>query len=123
MSSIPPDAPPDAAGRLLAEQTPGDNAPALTVSELSGALKRSVEDAFSHVRVRGEISGFKRVASGHCYLTLKDDRACIDGVIWKGRARLRVRSNSPSAASARRRWSSSAISAPWPASSSRSMMI
>ena len=39
---------------------------------------------FSHVRVRGEISGFKRVASGHSYLTLKDDRACLDGVIWKG---------------------------------------
>jgi len=73
-------------GRLLAEQAPGDNAPALTVSELSGALKRSVEDAFGHVRVRGEVSGFKRVASGHCYLTLKDDRACIDGVIWKGGA-------------------------------------
>ena len=65
---------------------PGDNAPALSVSELSGALKRSVEDAFGHVRVRGEISGYKRVASGHCYLTLKDDRACIDGVIWKGSA-------------------------------------
>lgn len=45
-----------------------------------------MEDAFSHVRVRGEVSGFKRVASGHCYLTLKDDRACIDGVIWKGSA-------------------------------------
>ncbi|PTQ13058.1 exodeoxyribonuclease VII large subunit [Sphingomonas oleivorans] len=70
--------------RLLAEEAAGNNAPALTVSELSGALKRSVEDAFSHVRVRGEISGFKRVASGHSYLTLKDDRACIDGVIWKG---------------------------------------
>jgi exodeoxyribonuclease VII large subunit len=69
---------------LLASDTPGDNAPALSVSELSGALKRSVEDAFSHVRVRGEISGYKRVASGHAYLTLKDDRACIDGVIWKG---------------------------------------
>ena len=54
------------------------------MSELSGALKRSVEDMFSHVRVRGEISGFKRVASGHSYLTLKDDRACLDGVIWKG---------------------------------------
>ncbi len=53
------------------------------MSELSGALKRSVEDAFSHVRVRGEISGFKRVASGHSYLTLKDDRACLDAVIWK----------------------------------------
>ncbi|TVV76339.1 exodeoxyribonuclease VII large subunit [Sphingomonas solaris] len=72
--------------RLLAEAAPGDNAPALSVSELSGALKRSVEDAFGHVRVRGEISGFKRVASGHCYLTLKDDRAVIDGVIWKGNA-------------------------------------
>jgi exodeoxyribonuclease VII large subunit len=71
-------------GRLLAEEAAGDNAPALSVSELSGALKRSVEDAFGHVRVRGEISGYKRVASGHSYLTLKDDRACLDGVIWKG---------------------------------------
>lgn len=53
---------------------------------MSGALKRSVEEAFGHVRVRGEISGFKRHSSGHCYLTLKDDRACIDGVIWKGQA-------------------------------------
>ena len=58
----------------------------MSVSELSGALKRSVEDAFGHVRVRGEISGFKRHASGHCYMTLKDDRACIDGVVWKGQA-------------------------------------
>lgn len=56
------------------------------MSELSGALKRQVEEAFGHVRVRGEISGFKRHGSGHCYLTLKDDRACIDGVIWKGQA-------------------------------------
>jgi exodeoxyribonuclease VII large subunit len=71
-------------GRLLAEETAGDNAPALSVSELSGALKRSVEDAFSHVRVRGEISGYKRVGSGHSYLTLKDDKANLDGVIWKG---------------------------------------
>jgi len=70
--------------RLLADEAPGDNAPALSVSELSGALKRSVEEAFGHVRVRGEISGFKRVASGHSYMTLKDDRACIDGVMWKG---------------------------------------
>jgi len=65
---------------------PGDNAPALSVTELSGALKRNVEEAFGHVRVRGEVSGFKRVGSGHCYLTLKDDNACIDGVIWKGQA-------------------------------------
>jgi len=56
------------------------------VTELSGALKRSVEDAFGHVRVRGEISGWKRHTSGHCYLALKDDRAVIDGVVWKGQA-------------------------------------
>ena len=67
-SSLPPET-----AALLAEESPGDNSPALSVSELSGALKRSVEDAFSHVRVRGEISGYKRVASGHSYLTLKDD--------------------------------------------------
>jgi len=69
---------------LLADSPAGDNAAPFTVSELSGALKRTVESAFGHVRVRGEISGFKRHASGHCYLTLKDDRACMDGVIWKG---------------------------------------
>lgn len=45
-----------------------------------------VEDSFSHVRLRGEISGYKRAASGHVYLTLKDDKACIDAVIWKGAA-------------------------------------
>jgi len=71
---------------LLATEAPGDNAPALSVSELSAALKRTVEGAFDHVRVRGEISGFKRVASGHCYFTLKDDAACIDAVIWRGQA-------------------------------------
>jgi len=71
---------------LLAEQKSGDNAPALSVSELSGALKRTVETAFGLVRVRGEISGWKRHASGHCYFTLKDEAACIDAVIWKGQA-------------------------------------
>ena len=71
---------------LLATELPGDNAPALSVSELSTALKRTVENAFDHVRVRGEISGFKRVGSGHCYFTLKDESACIDAVIWRGNA-------------------------------------
>jgi exodeoxyribonuclease VII large subunit len=71
---------------LLAEQKGGDNAPALSVSELSGALKRTIESAFGLVRVRGEISGWKRHASGHCYFTLKDEAACIDAVIWKGQA-------------------------------------
>jgi len=61
----------------------GDNVPALSVSELSAALKRTVEDAFGQVRVRGEISGFKRHASGHCYFTLKDQDACMDAVIWR----------------------------------------
>ena len=56
----------------------------MSVSELSSRLKRTVEDAFGLVRLRGEISGFKRHASGHCYFTMKDDRACIDAVIWKG---------------------------------------
>ncbi|HET7281900.1 MAG TPA: exodeoxyribonuclease VII large subunit [Sphingomicrobium sp.] len=80
------DLPEEARAGLLANVTPGDNSPALTVSELSGALKRSIEDAFGQVRVRGEISGFKRHASGHCYFTLKDENACIDAVIWRSGA-------------------------------------
>ena len=71
---------------LLAEPSSGDNSPPLTVGELSGALKRTVESAFDHVKVRGEISGWKRHASGHCYFTLKDETACIDAVLWKGQA-------------------------------------
>ncbi|HKX89345.1 MAG TPA: exodeoxyribonuclease VII large subunit, partial [Sphingopyxis sp.] len=78
MSDLPP---PDQG--LLASEAAGDNAAAMSVSELSAALKRSVEDAFGHVRVRGEISGWKRAASGHCYLCLKDENAVLDGVIWK----------------------------------------
>ena len=76
----------DASGRLLAEERAGDNAPPLSVSELSAILKRTVEDRFGHVRLRGEISGFKRAGSGHIYLCLKDDNAVIDGVMWKGGA-------------------------------------
>src|SRR5262245_60930706 len=55
-----------------------------TVSELAFALKRTVEDAYGLVRLRGEISGYKGPHnSGHCYFTLKDDRACIEAVIWR----------------------------------------
>ena len=72
--------------RLLAEATPGDNAPALSVSQLSAAIKRTVEDGFARVRVRGELSGAKRAASGHFYAALKDDNALIDMVMWKGQA-------------------------------------
>jgi exodeoxyribonuclease VII large subunit len=61
------------------------NAPEYTVSELSSALKRTVEDTYGHVRVRGEISGFRGPhASGHCYFALKDESAKIEAVIWKG---------------------------------------
>jgi exodeoxyribonuclease VII large subunit len=77
------DLPDDTRAGLLANVAPGDNSPALSVSELAGALKRTIESAFGQVRVRGEISGFKRHASGHCYFTLKDDNACIDAVIWR----------------------------------------
>ncbi len=74
------------AARLLAEARPGDNAEPLTVTALSNALKRTVEDRFGFVRVRGELSGVKRAASGHLYFALKDDSAKLDGVMWKGSA-------------------------------------
>jgi exodeoxyribonuclease VII large subunit len=55
-----------------------------TVSELSAAVKRSLEDAYGYVRVRGEISGFKGAHnSGHCYFALKDQNAKIEAVIWR----------------------------------------
>lgn len=64
-----------------------DNNPPLSISELSFALKRTLEDRFGHVRLRGEVSKVNRHASGHVYLTLKDDKSAIDGVIWKGAVR------------------------------------
>ena len=68
------------------------NLPEYTVSELSQALKRSVEENFSHVRVRGEISGYKRHSSGHCYFALKDAEAVLDAVCWRQTAiRLSIR--------------------------------
>src|ERR1700716_3520893 len=64
-----------------------------TVSALSAAVKRSIEDAYGFVRVRGEISGFRGAhSSGHCYFSLKDDSAKIEAVIWKGAfARMRIK--------------------------------
>ena len=64
--------------------TPATNAPELTVTELSGALKRTVEDRFGFVRLRGEISGYRGPhSSGHAYFCIKDAGARIDAVCWK----------------------------------------
>ncbi len=69
---------------LLPDDSP-TNAAEFSVSEISGALKRVVEDAFGNVRVRGEISGYRGPhSSGHAYFSLKDDRARIEAVIWRG---------------------------------------
>ena len=72
---------------------PGANAPEFSVSELSGALKRAIEDRFGYVRVRGEVSGYRGPhSSGHVYFSLKDASARLDAVIWKGVfGRMRVR--------------------------------
>lgn len=72
---------------------PASNAPEWSVSELSSALKRTIEDAYGYVRLRGEISGFRGPhSSGHCYFSLKDEGAKIDAVIWKGTyARLKTK--------------------------------
>ncbi|WP_222183620.1 exodeoxyribonuclease VII large subunit [Geminicoccus harenae] len=55
-----------------------------TVSEISGALKRTVENTFGLIKVRGEVSGFKRAASGHAYFCLKDQQSRLDAVSWRG---------------------------------------
>ena len=73
-------------GALLAASRPGDNAEPLSVTELSAQLKRTVEDRFGFVRLRGELSGVKRAASGHFYCSLKDEGARIDGIMWRGSA-------------------------------------
>src|SRR2546430_5096413 len=63
---------------------PRVNTPEWTVSELSAALKKTVEDAYGFVRVRGEITGYRGPhSSGHSYFALKDEGAKIDAVIWK----------------------------------------
>src|SRR5690242_13423600 len=74
----------DAFGGLVAKGQPGDNAAPLTITEISNLLKRTVEDRFGYVKLRGELSGVKRAASGHLYCCLKDEGAVIDGVMWRG---------------------------------------
>jgi exodeoxyribonuclease VII large subunit len=71
---------------------PEGNRPEYTVSELSGAVKRVIEGEFGLVRVRGEVGRVSRPASGHLYFDLKDDRAVIAAISWKGQAaRMQVR--------------------------------
>ena len=72
--------------RTMAEsELAAANAPEISVSELSNALKRTLEDRFSYVRVRGEVSGYKGPhSSGHVYFCLKDAGARLDAVIWRG---------------------------------------
>jgi len=67
--------------------TPDSNAKPYSVSELAFALKRTLEDAYGFVRLRGELSKVTHHANGHVYLTLKDERSAIDGVVWKGAVR------------------------------------
>ncbi len=64
------------------------NLPEFSVSEIAAALKRTVEDSFPFVRVRGEISGLKFATSGHIYFDLKDDKAVLNAIIWKQTTRL-----------------------------------
>ncbi|MGF9758666.1 exodeoxyribonuclease VII large subunit [Microvirga sp. 0TCS3.31] len=77
---------------MFAEKAPS-NAQEWSVSDLAGALKRTLEDAFGHVRLRGEVSGYRGPhSSGHAYFCIKDQNARIDAVIWKGAfPKLRIR--------------------------------
>jgi len=72
---------------LATQTTADDNARPYSVSELAFALKRTLEDAYGFVRLRGELSKVTHHSNGHVYLTLKDERAAIDGVVWKGSVR------------------------------------
>jgi exodeoxyribonuclease VII large subunit len=77
---------------LLDDSPAASNQPEFTVSELSGAVKRVIEGEFGLVRVRGEVGRVSRPASGHLYFALKDDRASLDAVSWKGQvAKMQVR--------------------------------
>ena len=63
--------------------SPISNTPEFTVSEISGAIKRTLEGEFGRIRVRGEITELKRYPSGHIYFALKDEGGKIAGVVWK----------------------------------------
>lgn len=71
---------------LIEQPSEGENAPEFTVSEISGALKRTIEGAFGRVRVRGEVGRVFRARSGHLYYDLKDDNNVLSCTTWKGQA-------------------------------------
>ena len=71
---------------LLEDDQPGRNEPEFTVSEISGAVKRMIEGEFARVRIKGECGRVMIARSGHVYLDLKDDRAVLSSIIWKGQA-------------------------------------
>ncbi|MGE5565451.1 MAG: exodeoxyribonuclease VII large subunit [Parcubacteria group bacterium] len=71
----------------MTDVSTASNAQAYSVSELAFALKRTLEDAYGFVRLRGELSKVTFHSNGHVYLSIKDDKACIDGVVWKGSVR------------------------------------
>ena len=76
---------PRAVGASRDKAAGASNAAEYSVSDLAGSIKRALEDGFGHVRLRGEISGFRGPhSSGHCYFSLKDERAKIDAVVWRG---------------------------------------
>jgi exodeoxyribonuclease VII large subunit len=69
-----------------------ENIPEYSVTELSTALKNTIEDKFSYVRIKGELSGINNHSSGHIYLTLKDENAVINGIIWRSSvAKIKIR--------------------------------
>lgn len=84
---VPPE--PIGYGRAVTDADPASasNSQAYSVSELAFALKRTLEDAYGFVRLRGELSKVTHHSSGHVYLTLKDEKAALDGVVWKGSVR------------------------------------
>ena len=73
-------------GMSQSDGPPAPNITEFTVSELSFAIKRMVESAFEHVRVRGEVGRVARPGSGHIYFDLKDERNVLSAVVWKGTA-------------------------------------
>ena len=69
---------------LIDDPQPGQNLPEYSVSELSGAIKRTLEDEFGRLRVRGEVGRVFRARSGHLYYDIKDDRNVLACTTWKG---------------------------------------